>query len=336
MVAPTAETDQKRIATKDPPNYVHVLASIFGRYGALIALAALIIYFSLASPYFFEVGNLLQVLNQSALGAIVAGGLTIVLAGGHFDLSIGYMASLAGVITTNLMLAGVPIPVAIVVAILAGGVVGLANGFLITKVGVNALVATLGTGSVLVGINYLICAGIPTSVAADHPEFLMISIGSLFGIPRPIYYMAAVIAILWVMLNKTDFGRDLRAIGGNTEAAILSGVRVGAVTTATFVVAGCCASITGVLLASMIGSGQPTGGDNYTLTSFAAAFVGSTVLREGQFHILGTLIGGITVAAGFNGLALIGVPSFVQFLFQGLLLIAAVALSSGGRRLIRR
>src|SRR6185312_1781847 len=105
----------------------------------------------------------------------------------------------------------------------------------------------------------------------------------------------------------------------NTEAAILSGVRVDAVTTATFVVAGCCASITGVLLASMMGSGQPTGGDNYTLTSFAAAFVGSTVLREGQFHILGTLIGGITVAAGFNGLALIGVPSFVQFLFQGLL-----------------
>jgi ribose transport system permease protein len=246
------------------------------------------------------------------------------------------MASLSGVISTSLMLQGIPMYFSILLAVVAGGVVGIANGVLVTGLGVNALVATLGTGSVLVGLNYLISSGVPVAVAADYPEFLSISIGSWFGVPRPIYYMAAVFVVLWVMLNKTDFGRNVRAIGGNSEAAMLSGVRVEAVSTATFVVAGCCASITGVLLASMVGSGQPTGGDNYTLTSFAAAFVGSTVLREGQFHILGTLVGGITVAAGFNGLALIGVPSFVQFLFQGLLLIAAVALSSGGRRLMRR
>jgi ribose transport system permease protein len=232
-------------------------------------------------------------------------------------------------------LLGVPMPLAILAAIVAGGIVGIVNGFFVTKVGVNALVATLGTGSVLIGINYLISSGAPIAVAADYPSFLEISIGNWLGIPRPIFYMAAATVLLWVMLNKTDFGRNVRAIGGNSEAAMLSGVNVSVVTTATFVVAGCCASITGILLACTVGGGQPTGGDNYTLTSFAAAFVGSTVLREGQFHILGTLVGGVTVATGFNGLALIGVPSFVQFLFQGLLLIAAVALSSGGRRLTR-
>jgi ribose transport system permease protein len=332
----SVQMNKNRAMEAGRPPVLQSVALFLGRYGALIALACLVIYFSLASPYFLAVGNLLQILNQASLGAIIAGGLTVVLAGGHFDLSIGYMASLAGVITTSLMLLDIPMPVAILASIVAGGVVGIVNGLLVTKVGVNALVATLGTGSVLIGINYLVSSGVPIAVAADYPGFLEISIGNWFGIPRPIFYMAATTAVLWVMLNKTDFGRNVRAIGGNSEAAMLSGVNVSAATTATFVVAGCCAAITGILLASTVGSGQPTGGDNYTLTSFAAAFVGSTVLREGQFHILGTLVGGVTVAAGFNGLALIGVPSFVQFLFQGLLLIAAVALSSGGRKLIRR
>ena len=335
MVDSSVQTDKTLSEVHDRLSPVQAAALVLGRYGALIALASLVIYFSLASPYFLAVGNLLQILNQASLGTIIAGGLTVVLAGGHFDLSIGYMASLSGIITTSLMLLGVPIPLAILAAIFAGGVVGIVNGFLVTKVGVNALVATLGTGSVLIGINYLISSGVPIAVAADYPRFLDISIGNWLGIPRPIFYMAAATVVLWVMLNKTDFGRNVRAIGGNREAAMLSGVSVDAVTTSTFVVAGCCASITGILLASTVGGGQPTGGDNYTLTSFAAAFVGSTVLREGQFHILGTLVGGVTVATGFNGLALIGVPSFVQFLFQGLLLIAAVALSSGGRRLVR-
>jgi ribose transport system permease protein len=336
MVDSSVQTEKGLSAVRDRLSPIQAGALVLGRYGALIALGCLVIYFSFASPYFLAVGNLLQILNQASLGTIVAGGLTVVLAGGHFDLSIGYMASLSGIITTSLMLLGMPMPLAILAAIFAGGVVGIVNGFLVTKVGVNALVATLGTGSVLIGINYLISSGVPIAVAADYPSFLDISIGNWLGIPRPIFYMAAATVVLWIMLNKTDFGRNVRAIGGNREAAMLSGVSVDAVTTATFVVAGCCASITGILLACTVGGGQPTGGDNYTLTSFAAAFVGSTVLREGQFHILGTLVGGVTVATGFNGLALIGVPSFVQFLFQGLLLIAAVALSSGGRRLVRR
>jgi len=310
-------------------------AAILGRYGALIALGALVIVFAIASPYFLTLPNLLQVLNQSALSAIVAGGLTLVLASGQFDLSIGYMVSLSGIIVTILMLQGVPIPVAILIALLAGVVFGIVNGFLVTVLRVNALVGTLGTGSALIGVNYFISGGTPQPVSTQFPEFLQIAIGSWLGIPKPVFYMAGAMLILWIVLNKTDFGRNLRATGGNSEAARLAGVRTGRVTTTAFVVAALFAAITGVLLASSIGSGQPTGGDNYTMSSFAAAFLGSTVLREGQFHILGTLVGVVTVAVGFNGLALVGVPSFVQFLFQGILLIAAVAFSSIGRRLSR-
>lgn len=312
-----------------------IAAALIGRYGALIALAALIIIFAISSPYFLSLNNFLQILNQSALGAIVAGGLTLVLASGQFDLSIGNLASLSGIMCASLMVSGVPFPLAIVIAVAMGAFVGLFNGFLVTVVGVNPLVATLGTGSVLVGINYFISQGTPVTVSTKVPAFLEISIGDWFGIPRPIYYMLVAMAVMWVILNKTDAGRNIRAVGGNVEAARLAGINVGRVIIFSFVVAGAAAAVTGVLLASAIGSAQPTGGDSYTLSSFAAAFLGSTVLREGQFHILGTLVGVVTVAVGFNGLALLGVPSFVQFLFQGVLLIAAVAFSSVGRRLSR-
>jgi ribose transport system permease protein len=312
-----------------------IIAGILGRYGALIALALLVIYFTTQSPYFLTLGNALQILNQSALSAIVAGGLTLVLASGQFDLSIGYMVSLSGIIATTLMLKGVPIPLAILIAIVAGAAVGVINGFLVTKLEVNALVATLGTGSALIGVNYFISSGTPQAVGAKFPDFLQLAIGTWLGVPKLVYYMVVALIILWFVLNKTDFGRNLRAVGGNVEAAKLAGVRVAGVTTLAFVIAGAFAAITGVLLSASIGSGQPTGGDGYTLSSFAAAFLGSTVLREGRFHIVGTLVGVITVAVGFNGLALVGVPSFLQFLFQGILLIVAVAFSSVGRRFSR-
>jgi ribose transport system permease protein len=259
----------------------------------------------------------------------------MVLVAGQFDLSIGYLVSMSGILCTNLIIRGFPVALAILVTVVAGVVVGFVNGFLVTKLHINALVATLGTGSVLVGLNYSVSGGAPQDVSTKVPGFLQLAIGDLLGIPRLVYYMVAVAAILWVVLNKTDFGRDIRAVGGNAEAAKLAGVRVARVVSFAFVISAIGAAISGILLAATIGSGQATGGDAYTLSAFAAAFLGSTVMREGQFHIVGTLVGVITVAAGFNGLALIGVPSYAQFLFQGLLLIAAVAFSSIGRRLSR-
>lgn len=334
-VPATQESTVEDVRARSRPAVGYVIARILGKYGALIALLALVIIFSIESPaYFLTTNNILQILNQSALSAIVACGLTMVLVAGQFDLSIGYMVSLSGIICAHLMVTGTPPILAILVCLGAGVLLGLLNGFLITRMNINALVATLGTGSLLVGFNYLISAGAPQNVA-NHPGFVGIAVGNWLGVPRLVYYMVAVGIILWIVLNKTDLGRNLRAVGGNTEAARLSGVRVSLVTTSAFIISALGAVVTGILLTASIGSGQPTAGDAYTLSSFAAAFLGSTVMREGQFHIVGTLIGVITVAAGFNGLALIGVPSYAEFLFQGLLLIAAVAFSSIGRRFSR-
>lgn len=309
------------------------IALFIGKYGALIVLAVLFVVFSIIAPYFLTWGNIVQIFNQAALGAIIAGGLTMVLAAGQFDLSIGNTASLAGIVGAVSMINGIPIPIAIALALLVGVLIGLANAFLVTRLRVNALVATLGVGGVAVGVNYYISGGAAQPIGVVAPDFSLISVGNWLSVPRNVYYMAAIVATLWIVLNRSVLGRDIQAVGGNAEAARLAGVGVRNVTSAAFVISAVCAAITGVLLASVIGSGQPTAGDGYTLSAFAAAFLGTAVLREGQFHILGTVVGVLIVAVGFNGLALTGVPSYVQFLFQGLLLIAAVSFSTVARQI---
>ena len=305
-----------------------------GRYGTLIGLALLCVFFGLTvGEYFLTPSNFVNVLNQSAFSAICAVGLTMVLAGGEFDLSIGYNASLSGVLVVALILAGIPIPFAIIAVIVVGALIGLFNGALVTQLRVNALIATLGTGSLLVGLNYAISSGMPQAVQGKYPEFLDISIGRLAGIPHPVFYMAAVLILLWVFLGHTVTGEQVQAVGGNVEAAHLSGIRVERTKTITFMIAGACAALTGILMASRIGSGQPQAGDSLTLSSFADAILGKAVKREADFNVVGTFVGVVTVAVGFNGLALLGVPAFAQFLFQGLILIIAVALSTVARRL---
>jgi ribose transport system permease protein len=308
----------------------------FGKYGALIVLALLLIGFTIVSPqYFLTVRNLVQILNQAALAAIVSCGLTMVLAANQFDLSVGNTASLSGIVVAVLLIQGVSIPVAVLVALLVGVVIGAVNAFLVTRLGVNALVATLGVGSAAVGVNYYISGGSSQPVGTAAPEYSAISVGNWLGVPRDVFYMVVIVVALWIVLNRTDLGRNIQAVGGNAEAARLAGVGVKGVTASAFIMCSVCAALTGVLLVSVVGSGQPTGGDGFTLSAFAAAFLGTAVLREGQFHIVGTIVGVVTVSVGFNGLALAGVPSYVQFLFQGVLLIAAVSFSTVARKLTK-
>lgn len=306
------------------------------RYGTLVALAMMIAIFSVLAPGDFPtLSNLVNVVNQASLTAIISVGLTVPMIVGEFDLSIGYLASLAGVFVTGFMVnQHLPIIVAILAVLIVGALVGLVNGLLVTKAGVNAVIATLGVGTVLIGLNYGYSAGIP--VAAGVPDaFLRIAFGSFLGIPNDIIIMAVVVAILWVLLNRTDAGQRIQAVGGNPEAARLSGIRVHRVKIAAFMIASVCAALTGILLASLIGSGSTTAGDGYLLDAFAAVFLGSVTLRDGEFHILGTLVGVLIIGVAYNGLAIFGAPTFDQYVVKGLILIAAVALSTVARRFAR-
>ncbi len=305
-------------------------------YGTILALVLMVAVFTALQPDTFATfDNGRNIVNDMAIGAIVAGGLTLPLVGGDFDLSIGYVASFAGMVVVGLLSSDQwPIVAAVPAVIALGTLIGVINGLIVSKIGVNAFIATLGTGTFVVGLNYAYSGGIPLQLT-HSPEFTDLALGRWLGIPHLVIAMALLLILLWLVLNRTVQGQHIKAIGINAENARRAGIAVDRSRIATFAIAGFCAATGGVLMASNLGSGQTAAGDGFMLTSFAAAFLGSAALREGQFHILGTFIGILTVAVGNNGLAMIGAPIFVQYLFSGTLLVLAVALSGLGRRYAR-
>ena len=310
---------------------------IVSRYATLIALLAMCVVFSIHSPRsFFTLDNFLNILNQSSLTALIAGGLTVTLIVGEFDLSIGYAASLAGVLVAGLMShQGLSIALAVLATIGVGAGIGAVNGVLVAKARINSVVATLGIGTVLVGVSYTYTNGQP--IAAGMPlSFLNFAVTKFLHVPKPVLVAAGVLALLWVIINLTDLGQRLQAVGGNAEAARLAGIAVDRVKVFAFVISGACAALTGVLLSSLIGSGTIAAADSYLLAAFAAVFLGSTTLRDGEFHIVGTVVGVIFINTGINGLSIFGVPTSYQNIFTGGILVVAVGLSTVTRRYTTR
>ncbi len=305
-----------------------------GNYGTIMGLILMIAIFSILSPRAFPtISNLLNVLNNAALSAIIAGGLTAVVIVGDFDMSIAYIASFAGVFVCGLMVRqGLPVWLAILVTFLSGTAIGLINGLIITKLNMPSTIATIGMGSLVYGLNYAYTNGSPVLTGIPS-AFNQITLTRIFGrIPINILYMLAIIAILWIVINRSELGQRIKAVGGNATAARLSGINVDRIKIIAYMISGTCAAITGVLLASVMGTGTSSAGDAYLMSSFAAVFVGSATLKDGEFHIVGTLIGVLITMIGFNGLAILGISSYAQYLFQGAIIIGSVALSSVSRR----
>lgn len=307
--------------------------AFLAKYGTIIGMFLMIAAFAVAAPrFFFTFSNFVNILNQAALTAIIAGGLTVAVIVGELDLSIGNAASFAGVLVTGLMVhQKLPPPVAIGIVLAVAVVIGLVNGLIVSKLRVNSVIATLGTGSIIVGINYAYATGAPIATGVP-PSFTDISLGSTLGVPNNILIMVGVLMLLWLLVNRTETGQRIQAVGGNVEAARLSGIRVDRIKILAFVVAAVAAALTGILLASLIGSGTTTAADAYLLNSFAAVFLGSATLRDGEFHVPGTFIGVLIIGIGFNGLAIFGAPTFYQYVFQGAILVIAVGLSTVARR----
>lgn len=312
--------------------------TVFARYATIIGLFAMILAFSMLSPKAFPTfANFTNVLNQTSLVMILAGGLTLAVIVGELDLSVGFAASLHGILVTGLIVHDkIPIPVAIALVVTAGALIGFVNGFIVTKMRVNSVIATLGTGTIITGLAFAYSAGVP--IVAGVPEsFLQLSLGRwLWGIPNNIVVMVLILGGLWVLVEKTALGQEIQAVGGNASAARLAGINVDRVKILGFVIAGICSALTGILLASRLGSGTASAADSYLLTAFAAVFLGSATLRDGEFHVFGTFIGALIIAVGFNGLNIFGAPTFSQYVFQGAILIVAVGLSSLGRMLAEK
>lgn len=314
------------------PSESKVLVFI-SKYGILLAMGVMIAVFGILSPTdsFLTYQNFVNILDQSALTAIIACGLTIVLVVGEFDLSIGYASSLAGILVAGLVVQqNLPLLLAIIITLSATVVIGVVNGLLVTKARINSVVATLGIGTIIIGLSFGYTSGSPIVSVPD--SFLNMAMGTVFGVHNPIALMVVVLIVLWIILNRTPLGQKIQAVGGNVQAARLAGIRTDRIKIAAFVIAGICAGITGIMLASYLGSGTVGAADSYLMDSFAAVFLGSAAFRDGEFHIVGTLLGVLVVNVGFNGLSQVGTPTFWQYIFKGGILVLAVALSTISRK----
>jgi ribose transport system permease protein len=294
-----------------------------GTLAGLILLGALL---SFLSPFFFTASNLLNVMEQTTINAVIAVGMTYVILTAGIDLSVGSIVALAGVVMASRLQAGWPLPAAILAGLSIGALCGLVSGLLITKGRLPPFISTLGMMSVARGAALVFTDGRPISGFDESLRWL--STGRIVGIPVPVILTVLLYLVASVVLNRTRFGRYVYAIGGNEEATRLSGVDTGFHKTLVYVLSGVAAAFAAVLLTARLNSAQPIAGAMYELDAIAAVVIGGTSLTGGQGSLSGTLIGALTMGVLRNGLNLLGVSSFLQQIVIGVVIIAAVLTDS--------
>ncbi len=298
------------------------------RFSGLYVWVAIIVLFAIWIPdTFMTQGNFRIVAGDQAITAILAIGLIVPLAAGVFDLSIAGVMGFSVAMVSYQLSQGISTPVAIVTTLLCGALIGAVNGFVVVKLHVDSFIATLGMSSILLAGTYWVTDG--KQITEGFTDgFLDMGSKPFLGLPLPFFYMIAVAAVMYVLLEKTPLGRYLYATGGNRQAARLAGLRVERIMFGALMTSATIAALTGVVLAAKLGTAAPDIGPSYLLPAFSAVFLGSTQIRAGRVNVLGTLIAIYLLATGVKGLQLAGAPSFVNDLFNGLALIVAVALAA--------
>lgn len=302
----------KKLSIKSMSNTIVVLA----------ALVVLCIALSLASPYFATKNNLINIVLQAAINATLACGMTFVILTGGIDLSVGSIVAFAGILLGVMLKAEIPLAVALLGCVLVGGICGLVNGLLVTRINLPPFISTLGMMSIARGGALYIADG--RAISGFSGKLNYIGSGTILGIPVMILIMALTFLIGLFVLKFTRAGRYIYAIGGNVEATRLSGINTNRYTTLVYVICGLTAGLAAVLLTSRLDSAQPVAGEGYELDAIAATVIGGTSLSGGEGKLSGTIIGALIIAVLNNGLNLLNVSSYIQQIVIGLVIILAV------------
>jgi ribose transport system permease protein len=297
------------------------------KWGTIIGFLILFAFFSLMRPDVFpHWRNLRNIIEQIATLSIVSAGVTIVMITGDFDLSVGSLASLTGVVIALLMQNGIGVFLSVLVGLGLGIVGGAINGILVAYGGLTAFVATLASMTAYGGIALLVTGG--ATIFSLPKSFRWLGQGTLGPIPIPVFFMLLVVLLVWVLLEQTTYGRRIYAIGGNPEAAYMSGINTKVLRLGTFCLSGLTAAFGGIVLTSRLFSAHPQAGNPFMLNAAAAVFLGMTVFREGEAHIGGTILGVLIMGVMGNGLNILGVNTYVQSILTGVIIVLAVLLSS--------
>lgn len=290
----------------------------------IVLIAAIIVVMSNVNPYFLSVSNFRAVAVGMAPTAIIVIGMAILLASGGFDLSVGSVMALSSTVVAMLLLTGLPIPIAILCGLILGAAAGAFNGVLVTGLGINPLIATLGTMSIARGIALVLTEGF--SVSSLPAAFGWIGKASIAGLPVIVVITLVLVIIFDLAVRHTRFFRQVYFIGANEKAAMLSGIQVARVRIILYALTGALAALAGVLLASRLMSGTPTAGNGIELQVLAAAVIGGASLRGGEGTILGAFLGVVFVALINNTMTMLAVSIYWQMIVIGGVLVLAVAL----------
>lgn len=293
---------------------------------SLIALILLIVIVSFLNPHFFTMGNILNILRQTSVNAIIAVGMTLVILTAGIDLSVGSILALSGAFAASLIGLEVPVMYAVPIALIAGAGLGAFSGVIIAKGKVQAFIATLVAMTLLRGVTMVYTDGRPISTGFTDvaDDFSMIGTGYFLGVPIPVWLMAFVFISVWYLLNHTRFGRYVYAVGGSESATRLSGINVDRVKIGVYAICGLLAALAGLIVTARLSSAQPTAGMGYELDAIAAVVLGGTSLAGGKGRIMGTLIGALIIGFLNNALNLLDVSSYYQMIAKASVILLAV------------
>jgi ribose/xylose/arabinose/galactoside ABC-type transport system permease subunit len=293
---------------------------LFIMLGILLSLG---IVLSFLSKDFFTLVNITNILRQQSMVAITAVGATFIMITTGLDISVGSTLALSGVVFAKLVQGGMPISQACMIAILVGGVVGMVNAALIVGAKINPVIATLGTMYSIRGVAYLVAGG--STVANGIPEnFNVMGRGFVGIIPIPVIIMLAIFVVFHFVLSRTLLGKYTYARGGNIETTRLSGIPVKLVLTLLYILTGLLTGLSGTIMASRLSSGNPNIGQGFEFDVIIAVFLGGVSTKGGEGTLIGTFIGAMIVGTLSNGLNLLGINSFYQYIIKGIVLVLAI------------
>jgi ribose transport system permease protein len=307
------------------------LLAFLEKYALAVLFALLCLFFSTydsTAATFPSLTNIRNIFGNESVVAVAALASIVPLTCGQFDLSVGAVLGLSSIVTGSAAATHhLPVVVAVLLGVLVGAMVGVFNGWLVAYRGVNALIATLGTSTLVAGLvsqythDQVLSVGIPASLTN-------LGSGQLLGVPRTVYAVVLVAVLLYYVLRHTPYGRYLASVGASPTSARLVGLNVARMTLSSFVLSGALSGVAGVLLLARAGTANPQVGPGFTLAALSAAFLGATTIRPGTFNVPGTLLGVLFVAVSVNGLVLAGAADWVEPTFNGAALLVAVTLST--------
>ena len=320
------EKTKKTTATAGVGNAVKIyFKENLGIIVAFLVLCVFLSVFPKTSGSFFTRQNIFNVLRQISTNLFLACGMTMVIILGGIDLSVGSIIALSGCISAGCVARyNLPLPIALLMGLLVGLLVGMFNGAVISKTTIPAFIVTLATMNIAKGLAYVYTGGSPVRVVKKEWQFLGSGYVGIF--PTPVVILVIVLIITAIIMNKTKMGRHMYAVGGNQQAAEFSGIKVEKVKFFVHAFSGLMAGLAGIVLASRMYSGQPTAGDGAEMDAIAAVVVGGTSMAGGSGKIGGTIIGGLIIGVLNNGLNLLNVNSFWQYVVKGVVILLAVFL----------